>query len=203
MKPSDNRRHQLLKYLEDRANRTSSTSAAPPPYTTNPLNITNPSNTIHRPMIYLPDSISSHIEYDWDEPTPAAISITIGSSITIIGDKNTVSIFGQTNAKDIGNGQEQMGQLATTLINALKAQDLTEESGRKRPITVEFKHGIVIKGVDNKVCVGDTRSVSTVSRRTFSEAGTPDVTVKENTEAKTEDGSKPSAKRRCFQSGCE
>jgi hypothetical protein len=29
------------------------------------------------------------------------------------------------------------------------------------------------------------------------------MTVKENTEAKTEDGSKPSAKRRCFQSGCE
>lgn len=184
MKPSDNRRHQLLKYLEDRANRTSSTSAAPPPYTTNPLNITNPPNTIQRPMIYLPDSISSHIEYDWDEPTPAAISITIDPSITIIGDKNTISVsspqasppandainpkIGQTNAKNIGNGQEQMGQLATTLINALKAQDLTEESGRKRPITVEFKHGIVIKGVDNKVCVGDTRSVSTVSRRTFS-----------------------------------
>lgn len=88
-----------------------------------------------------------------------------------------------TKTKDIGNGPEQMGQLATTIINALKVQGLTEESGRKRPITVELKRGIVIKGVDNKVCIGDARplvdlsyyedgitirSASTVSGRTHS-----------------------------------
>jgi hypothetical protein len=135
-------------------------------------------------MIYLPDSISSHIEYDWDEPVPAAISITIDCSITISGDKNTVSVSSPragslvndatnpsieaTSAKAIENGQEQMGQLATTLINALKAQDLTEESGRKRPITVQFKRGIAVKGVDNKVCLWDARSKSMVLRRNHS-----------------------------------
>lgn len=128
----------------------------------------------------------SHDEYDWDEPAPAAISITIDSSITIAGDKNTVSVYSPgagpltndagatdpiidtTNTKDIEHSQDQMGQLATTLINALKAQDLTEESGRKRPITVMLKRGIVIKGVENNICVGDARSVPTGSRRTYS-----------------------------------
>ena len=123
----------------------------------------------------------SHEEYICDEPAPAAISITIDSSITITGDKNTVSVSSPragplandatnstTEAKDVDNGQEQMAHLATTLINALKSQDLTEESGRKRPIAVEFKRGIVIKGVDNKVCVEHACSASTVSKRSYS-----------------------------------
>lgn len=184
MKPSDNRRHELLKYLEDRANRTTSTTTAPPPYTTNPLNTSNSPNPNPLPMIYIPNSMYSPKEYDRDEPAPAAISITIDYSITITGDKNTVSVSSpragppandatnpgteMTNTKDVEHGPEQMGQLATILINALKAQDLTEESGRKRPINVELKRGIVVQGVDDKVCVGDARSELMGSRRACS-----------------------------------
>ena len=37
-----------------------------------------------------------------------------------------------------------MGQLADTIINALKTQGLTEERGRKRPITVENSSAVLL-----------------------------------------------------------
>lgn len=184
MKPSDNLRHQLLKYLEERANRTSATTTAPPP-NTNTTNSSNPT-PIRIPIMYAPYHTYHHDDdysYDWDEPTPAAISITIDSSITIAGDKNTVTLSSpradsptsestaqgvetttanananaNTNAanKDVGHGQEQMmGQIAGSVTQALKAQGLTEEMGRSRPITVELKRGITIKGIGNEVRIG-------------------------------------------------
>jgi hypothetical protein len=184
MKPSDNLRHQLLKYLEERANRTSSTTTAPPPYT----NTTKSSNStpIRIPIMYAPYHTCNHDDdynYDWDESTPAAISITIDSSINITGDKNTVTLSSPradsqasestapgvetttANAKDnpankdVSHGQEQrMAQIAGNVIEALKAQGLTEEKGRKRPITVELKRGVTIKGLGNEVRVGGARS---------------------------------------------
>lgn len=208
MKPSDNLRHQLLKYLEDRANRTSSTTIpAPPPYTTNPSTSTSIPNTLRIPIMYVPNNTYYDEDYDWEEPSPTTISITIDFSITITGDKNTVTMSSpqvdspasdttnssiettnaNANTKGLGYSPEQMDQLAATIINALKSQGLTEEKGRKRPITLALKRGIVIKGIDNKVCIGnpsprpparsiydddsdgDTiRSASTVSRRTCS-----------------------------------
>ncbi|CEO61142.1 hypothetical protein PMG11_05473 [Penicillium brasilianum] len=182
MKPSDNLRHQLLKYLEERANRTSATTTAPPPYP-NTTNSSNPT-PIRIPIMYAPYHTYHHDDdysYDWDEPTPAAISITIDSSITIAGDKNTVTLSSpradsptsestaqgvetttananaNANAanKDVGHGQEQMmGQIAGSVIKALKAHGLTEEMGRSRPITVELKRGVTIKGIGNEVRIG-------------------------------------------------
>lgn len=163
-KPSDNLRHQLLKYLVDRASRTSSTTTARHPYTT------NLPNTFRIPIIYAPtNNMFSSEGYDWDEPVEpslTAINITIDTSINIAGDKNTITLAGHatnrviesTHANNVDpqqHGQEQLVQLATTAINALKDQDLTEGNGRKRPITIELKRGVTIKGIDNKVCLAD------------------------------------------------
>lgn len=182
MKPTDNLRHQLLKYLEERANRTSSTTAAPPPYT-NAITPSNPT-PIRIPIMYASHNWADNDDdynYDWEEPTPAAISITIDSSITITGNKNTVTFSSPragsranettapgiettnanagTHVKDVGHDQDQMmGHLASTIINALKGQGLTEEKGRKRPFNVELKRGITIKGIDNDVRIGGGRS---------------------------------------------
>lgn len=210
MKASDAIRHQLLKYLEDQANRTFSatTSAPPPPYTSNP----SIPNTSRIPTMYpLKNTYYNEgydYDYDWDEPSPTTISITIDSSITIDGDKNTVSVCSpqadalasntthsntdstntNANAKasHVAHNPEQMSQLTTTILNALQSHGLTEEKGRKRPLTLTLKRGIVIKGSDNTVCrrkarlpvssssvyhTGDgdpIQSASAVSRRTCS-----------------------------------
>ncbi|KAJ5380990.1 uncharacterized protein N7496_003418 [Penicillium cataractarum] len=238
MKPTDSLRHQLLKYLEERANRTSSTPTAPPPYP----NTTTPSNPtpIPIPIMY---ASRNWADYDddynhyWEEPTPTATSITIDSSMTITGDKNTVTLSSPragslasettapvietttvnagTHVKGVGHGQDQMmGHLASTIINALKAQGLTEEKGRKRPITIELKRGITIKGIDNEVRIGgarspvkagfyddggegDTiRSASVVSRGTQSEWGDVEQGAEEDTGVTADECSPPPAKRR-------
>lgn len=148
-KPTDNIRLQLLKYLVDRAKRTPSTTTTLPQY------LTNPSTTYF------------YEAYDWEEPTepsPAAVNITIDNSITIIGDKNSVTLSSDfvasatTNHRtetdkvnDAEHDEEQMSKLAIALVNALKTHGLTEWGGCERPITIQLKRGVTLYGSDNRV----------------------------------------------------
>lgn len=105
--------------------------------------------------MYAPNTYSDEA-YDWEEPTepiPAAVNITIDNSITIIGDKNSVTTNLTRKANDAEHDQEQMSKLAITLVNALKAQGLTEEGGRERPITIQLKLGVTIHGTENRFAV--------------------------------------------------
>lgn len=159
-KPTDNIRHQLLKYLVDQANRTPSTATTPLQY------LTNPSTTLSIPVIDVPTTYSDEA-YDWEEPTepsPAAVNITIDNSITIIGDKNSVTLSSgsvasattnngtETNkVNDAEHDQEHMSKLAITLVNVLKTHGLTEEGGCERPVTIQLKRGVTLHGSDNRV----------------------------------------------------
>jgi hypothetical protein len=127
-KPTDNTRHQLLKYLVDRANRTPSTTTAPPQY------MTNPSTTLRIPVMYAPNTYSDEA-YD--------------NSITIIGDKNSVTT-NPSKATDAEHDQQQMSNLAITVVNALKTHGLTQEGGCERPITIQLKRGVTIHGTENR-----------------------------------------------------
>lgn len=170
-KPTDNIGHQLLKYLVDRANRTPSTTTAPPQY------MANPSASLRIPVMYTP-AYPDEAD-DWEEPTepsPAAINITIDNSITIIGDKNSVTTK-PSKATDAEHDHQQMSNLALTVVNALKAHSLTQEGGRERPITIQLKRGVTIHGADNRVALAYPGGSSTLAHcedgdRTRSVSGT-------------------------------
>lgn len=159
-KPTDNIRHQLLKYLVDRANRTPSATTALLQY------LTTPSTTLPIPVIDVPTTYADDA-YEWKDPTepsPAAVNLTIDNSITIIGDNNSLTLSSSSVASantshstetnkvnDAEHDQEQMSKLAITLVNALKANGWMEERGCERPITIQLRQGVTLHGSDNQV----------------------------------------------------
>ncbi len=82
--------------------------------------------------------------------TTAAINIIIYISINVIADKNLKTPADNAASPALestqGNsvrtpqhGQEQFVQLITSVMDALKTEDVTDDNVPERPMTIEFK----------------------------------------------------------------
>lgn len=121
----------------------------------------------------------------WEDPV-VPITITIDSSIDVVGNNNTVvlpsragsptsttplpsveSDDGTASSATAASGQQvhatKLGQVAAVIIAALRqAGGLIDDLGRARPIQIALKSGIRIEGSDNVISTGDS-----IPRRVF------------------------------------
>jgi len=164
----DSLRHQIQKLAESRANRTSTSAAAPPPY----------SSDLPRRSLITTASPTIMDEPGWDDPV-VPITITIDSSIDVFGNNNTVILPSASSPRDTapcpGTDSEataspatatsshqvrttKVGDTAAIIIAALKrAGGLTDDLGRTRPIQIGIKSGVKIDGENNTICTGGTQ----------------------------------------------
>lgn len=138
-------------------------------------------------------------QYDHDDPYSTPINIHIDTSVTVIGDGNTImlppGLGSLTNPPDSEpqSSSPRLSSLAAVVIAALnRANSLHDDFGNPRPLSINIKSGIRVQGRNNTV---RTRGAAPPKKQTADTAMDSQTELNNNT-TRTAGGEGSERKRR-------